>query len=93
MPYCRAQCCGLKGICVAPEEQEYAKYESYFDHQIGALVLKRDADGMCYALDRQMKTCTIYENRPQVCRDFHCTRGADMRGFKLSNKVNRQSVE
>ncbi|NET46197.1 YkgJ family cysteine cluster protein [Okeania sp. SIO2B3] len=91
LPYCRAQCCGLRGTYVHQEEQDYANYESYFDQNAQLLLLKRDADGMCYALNRETKTCEIYNNRPQVCRDFHCTRGPDMRGFKLSNKVHRQS--
>lgn len=91
LPYCRAQCCALRGTCVQQEEQNYVNYDSYLDPMLGLRVLKRDADGFCYALDRQTKTCNIYDNRPQTCRDFHCTKGANMRGFKLSNKVNRQS--
>ncbi len=92
LPYCRAQCCALRGTCVQQEEQDYANYESYLDPILGLRVLKRDADGFCYALNRETKTCNIYENRPQTCRDFHCTRGVNMRGFKLSNSVNRQSI-
>jgi uncharacterized protein len=27
-------------------------------------------DGSCIALDPETQLCTIYERRPQVCRDF-----------------------
>jgi len=29
-----------------------------------------EATGACVALDTDRNVCTIYENRPQVCRDF-----------------------
>lgn len=29
-------------------------------------------DGACQFLDRLTKRCTIYHERPQVCRDFDC---------------------
>jgi Fe-S-cluster containining protein len=34
-------------------------------------VLQRKADGSCYYLDA-MLGCTIYENRPSLCRVFDC---------------------
>ncbi|NEQ36650.1 MAG: YkgJ family cysteine cluster protein [Okeania sp. SIO3I5] len=89
--YCRAQCCALRGTLVMPEEEAHVNYDAYFDQNLGLKVLRRDADGFCYALNRQTKTCSIYDIRSQTCRDFHCTRGVNMRGFKLSNKVHRQS--
>lgn len=49
-----------------------------------ALVVERDGvrymdqqgDGACVALDRRTQRCTIYAQRPQVCRDFK--RGEDL---------------
>ncbi len=32
--------------------------------------MQRLDDGWCVALDRETKMCTIYENRPWVCREF-----------------------
>ena len=32
--------------------------------------MQRDDDGWCTALDRNTLMCTIYENRPLVCREF-----------------------
>ena len=36
----------------------------------GALVMSRLDDGWCAALDRNTMLCMIYEQRPQVCRDY-----------------------
>jgi Fe-S-cluster containining protein len=38
--------------------------------QWGGEVMLRLADGWCAALDRETMSCTIYENRPWVCREF-----------------------
>lgn len=91
LPYCKAQCCGLRGTTVHPDEYHTEKYEAEWDEVLEEMVLKRDSDGMCYALDRCTRTCGIYEDRPRVCQDFHCTKGANVRGWKLSNSVHRQS--
>jgi Fe-S-cluster containining protein len=36
----------------------------------GIRLMRRDADGVCVALDRATKLCTIYENRPLCCREL-----------------------
>ncbi|MFT7129749.1 MAG: Fe-S-cluster containining protein [Gammaproteobacteria bacterium] len=36
----------------------------------GGEVMTRLADGWCSALDRLTGLCTIYENRPWICREF-----------------------
>lgn len=90
LPYCQAQCCALKGTVV----HEFDKVKDEFldiDETMDALVMKRDSDGYCTCLDRDTRLCTINDHKPQTCRAFHCTRGANMRGWKLSNAVYRQS--
>lgn len=32
--------------------------------------MKHRSDGTCVGLDPETNACTIYESRPQVCRDF-----------------------
>lgn len=91
LPWCQAQCCGLKGIGVLPDEQERLDKFLEWDNNLNMPVMVRDADSKCCALDRKTCTCTIYEQRPRTCRDFHCTWGADMRGWKLPNSVNHQA--
>lgn len=36
----------------------------------GVWCLDQRGDGACVALDPVTQLCTIYERRPQVCRDF-----------------------
>ena len=36
----------------------------------GSQVMARLDDGWCAALDRSSMRCTIYENRPLICREF-----------------------
>lgn len=38
--------------------------------QWGAETLLRLEDGWCSAIDRETFRCTIYEQRPLICRDF-----------------------
>lgn len=91
LPYCKAQCCALRGTVVFPDEMEKNAYEAYWNGEEGGLVLKRDADGACTYLDRPTRLCQIYEERPRTCQDFHCTRDAQARGWKLPNAVFRHS--
>ncbi|MEM7365480.1 MAG: YkgJ family cysteine cluster protein [Pseudomonadota bacterium] len=36
----------------------------------GGSIMRRLDDGWCAALDRGTMRCTIYENRPLICREF-----------------------
>lgn len=36
----------------------------------GIRCMDQHADGACVALDPATRLCTIYETRPQTCRDF-----------------------
>ncbi len=42
----------------------------------GVRCMDQRADGACVALDPQTLLCSIYDRRPQVCRDFQ--RGSDL---------------
>ena len=92
LPICRAQCCSLRGTFLTDEEAMSGEYDCFTDPQSGIAQLRRDADGACTYLDRNTRQCSIYETRPNTCRQFHCTRGADVRGWKLSNGVARHSI-
>lgn len=93
LPYCHAQCCSLKGIAVFPEnegfELENPPYNLVYNDQLNFWELQKGADGYCNCLDRETRRCSVYENRPFTCKDFHCTRGLGMRGFKLPNLMYR----
>jgi uncharacterized protein len=36
----------------------------------GSLCMDQRSDGACAALDAGTQLCSIYETRPQTCRDF-----------------------
>lgn len=92
LPMCHSQCCALKGTEIhSPEEEERLDKYLEWDDVHGMIVMIRDADGFCTALDRPTSRCSIYDDRPQTCRSFHCTRGARMRGWKLPNSLATQS--
>ena len=91
LPVCQAQCCGLIGTVVHQEELKEISFPVEWDDELNQWVLQRASDGFCRCLDRDTRLCHIYSDRPHTCREFHCTRGADQRGWKLSNRVSRQS--
>ena len=45
---------------------------AYFtkEDEWGGWVMRRLDDGWCAALDRKTMRCTIYEQRPDICRDY-----------------------
>ncbi|MEH6549722.1 MAG: YkgJ family cysteine cluster protein [Pseudomonadales bacterium] len=64
---CRACCCRLEVLLITDTgvPQKYITTDSW-----GGEVMTRLNDGWCIALDRNTMMCTIYENRPWVCREF-----------------------
>ena len=91
LPVCQAQCCALPGTMILPSEFQEINYPASFDDSAGYFVMERSSDGFCTCLDRRTRLCSIYEDRPKTCKDFHCTRGASQRGWKIPNSVCRQS--
>jgi len=64
---CQACCCRLEVILIS--ETGVPGHFIALD-KWGGLVMARRDDGWCAALDRDTMLCTIYENRPLVCREF-----------------------
>ncbi|CAA0104103.1 Uncharacterised protein [Zhongshania aliphaticivorans] len=64
---CRASCCRLEVMLIS----ETGVPERFIQRdKWGGEVMKRLADGWCAALDRDTKLCSIYDNRPYICREF-----------------------
>lgn len=64
---CHACCCRLEVLLIF----DTGVPEHYTDtDQWGGTVMARLDDGWCAALDRESMRCTIYANRPSVCREF-----------------------
>jgi len=64
---CKACCCSLEVLLISdtgvPEQHIYVDKD-------GNESMHRLEDGRCSALDRDTLMCTIYDNRPWVCREF-----------------------
>jgi len=64
---CRACCCSLEVMIIS----DTGVPSQHIDVDIhGSESMLRLDDGFCSALDRNTSLCTIYENRPWVCREF-----------------------
>lgn len=64
---CQASCCRLEVIIISDTgvPEEHIAIDKW-----GGETMLRLEDGWCSALDRETFMCTIYENRPWVCREF-----------------------
>ena len=45
--------------------------EALVTEHFGVRCMDQRGDGACVALDAATRLCTIYEQRPQTCRDFN----------------------
>lgn len=64
---CEAVCCRLTVVLEAGDEVA----EHMIVHSAnGVEMMARADDGWCVALDRTHKCCSIYAQRPMVCRRF-----------------------
>jgi len=64
---CQACCCRLEVLILTDTgvPRRYIQTDEW-----GGEVMARLDDGWCSALDRDTLLCTIYENRPLICREF-----------------------
>lgn len=64
---CKACCCRLEVMLISDTgvPERFISRDQYG----GETMMKLD-DGWCAALDRETYMCTIYENRPWICREF-----------------------
>ncbi|MCC6622647.1 MAG: YkgJ family cysteine cluster protein [Deltaproteobacteria bacterium] len=66
---CRAACCILYNVFLTAEEVRSGKYRWDLEHPYR---LERTPEGHCTYLDRQTLKCTIWNDRPTVCRGYSC---------------------
>lgn len=64
---CKACCCRLEVMIISDTgvPEEHIKRDVW-----GGETMLRLSDGWCSALDRETFMCTIYENRPWICKEF-----------------------
>ena len=76
---CLAACCSLEVLIIS----DTGVPERHIDvDQYGGETMLRLDDGRCSALDRDTQMCTIYENRPWICREF------EMGSYECKNQYN-----
>ena len=64
---CEAVCCRLT-VVLMPEDRVPAWLIDHDEH--GLEILARGEDGWCAAVDPHTFRCTIYEDRPGICRKY-----------------------
>ncbi len=64
---CDAVCCRLT-VVLMPEDRIPGHLTEYNDD--GLHVMARNEEGWCVAVDNLHLRCTIYEQRPAICRQF-----------------------
>lgn len=64
---CKACCCSLEVMIISNTN---VPPQHITINEFGGESMLRLNDGWCSALDRDTHMCTIYENRPWVCREF-----------------------
>ena len=64
---CKANCCRLEVLLITDTgvPEKYIELDNW-----GGMSMARLDDGWCVALDRSTMACTIYDNRPLICREF-----------------------
>ncbi|HEX8475984.1 MAG TPA: YkgJ family cysteine cluster protein [Pyrinomonadaceae bacterium] len=68
MSLCRGMCCRLKfALTVQDLEEGKVKWDLGRPYMI-----RHGANGYCFHNDRETHQCTVYENRPLVCRSYDC---------------------
>lgn len=69
---CEACCCRLEVMIISDTgvPDEYIKRDEW-----GSETMHRSEDGWCAALDRNTLMCSIYEQRPWICRAFEMGSG------------------
>ncbi|MGY0798813.1 YkgJ family cysteine cluster protein [Lysobacter sp. A286] len=65
--HCDAVCCRLT-VVVMPEDNVPRHLVERTER--GLEVMARDEDGWCVAVDQNRMCCSIYEQRPAICRKF-----------------------
>lgn len=64
---CEAICCRLTVPLMPGDDPPHWLIE---DHENGPATMAKGDDGWCIALDRNSMRCTIYEQRPTLCRTY-----------------------
>ena len=67
LPICQAACCRLR-FALSADEVESGQLR----WDLGQPYFNRQRDGYCHCNDPATRACTIYDERPSVCRAYSC---------------------
>ena len=70
--YCLSACCYIARKEVSEEEIERVGLENVVRRGDRYLLKSEPRSGRCLLLDEEKGECTIYEDRPSVCRLYSC---------------------
>jgi len=68
LPVCKAACCKLN-FALSPDEVESGKVKWELGHPY---FIRHENNGCCSHLDSGKQCCSIYDDRPKVCRQYSC---------------------
>jgi Fe-S-cluster containining protein len=68
LPVCQAVCCRLK-FALSHQEVELGRVKWDIGHPY---VIRQDSSGYCTHNDGEARTCSVYEDRPILCRSYSC---------------------
>jgi Fe-S-cluster containining protein len=68
LPVCHAVCCRLK-FALSQDEIEGGQVKWDIGHPY---VIRQDSTGYCSHNDCASRSCTVYDDRPRVCREYSC---------------------
>ena len=92
MDVCQAVCCRLK-FALSQEEIERGHVKWDIGHPY---VIRQDSSGYCSHNDCASRSCTIYEDRPRLCREYSCRNDkriwTDFDGMVLNNEWINQHL-
>jgi Fe-S-cluster containining protein len=68
LPVCQAVCCRLK-FALSQDEVERGRVKWDIGHPY---VIRQDSSGYCCHNDGRSRSCSVYEDRPRLCRQYSC---------------------
>lgn len=106
---CPAYCCSYEQIIVEPgdmkrlgkrfglsaEEAERKFTRDGYDDDTRIMKHRRDRiyGSACMFLDRKTRRCTVYEHRPEICRDFPGTKRCHYFDFLRHERKSQEDDE
>jgi hypothetical protein len=85
--FCKSICCSfIFALTKKDVEKGIVKWNPKRPYFIA-----RDEDGFCPHLDREKLTCTIWEDRPERCRNYDCRKDQNV-WLNWENKILNKDV-